>query len=88
MNPLFKVLLSKVAEPFIEKKSSEILEGPPRSHPGQPSSQISKIGAGISIAALTQVDSIEGSVACIFALLVNLFFLYKPENLSIKKRSP
>ena len=52
-----------------------------RPHPAQVSSQIAKIGIGGSLAMLTQVDSVEMTVSMIAVLLINVFFLYKPEKI-------
>lgn len=78
MNPLVKVLAT-IAKPFIERKVEERMDGD-KPHPAQPSSQVGKVGAGFSIAMLTQVDGQEQTIACIAVLLVNLFFIYKPDK--------
>ena len=48
--------------------------------PAQLSTQVGKIGAGASIAMLTQIETQEQTIVCIVVLLVNLFFIYKPDN--------
>jgi len=90
MKPVFKNILIAIAKPFIEKKLSEYQStnefDDSRPHPAQPSSQFGKIGAASAITLLTQADSTETIIACIVGLLINIFFIYKPETLSFKKR--
>jgi len=88
MNSVIKTVLQYIARPFIEKKIEEYQSTnyykEPRPHPAQVSSQVSKLGVGVSITMLTQVESVEATVAYILILLVNLAFLYYPE----KNRNP
>lgn len=84
MSISLKKVFSFLVKPFIEKKLHEYQSTNeldiPTPHPAQISSQIGKVGGALSITALTQVDSIEATIACILALLVNILFIYKPES--------
>ena len=84
ISPFVSKILLAIAKPFISKKLSEmqaIADEQTRPHPAQASSQIAKIGIGGSLAMLTQVDSVEMTVSMIAVLLINVFFLYKPEKI-------
>lgn len=89
MSLTLKSVLTFIAKPFIEKKLHEYQStnelNIPTPHPAQLSSQFGKIGAASSITLLTQADSLETTIACIVGLLINVFFIYKPESLSFKK---
>ena len=84
MNKHFKTIFNAVAKPFIEKKLHELQStneyDEPRAHPGQPSSQLAKVGLGATVAMLPQVDSLETGLAALVSLLINLYFLYKREK--------
>jgi len=84
MNEHFKTILNAIAKPFIEKKLHELQStndyDEPRAHPGQPSSQLAKVGISATVALLPQVNSIETGIAALVSLLINLYFLYKREK--------
>lgn len=73
-----KKILIAIAEPFLAKKVNEVLDGAQRPSPEQATTQIGKLGAGASIAMLTQVESPEATIAMIVVLVVNLAFIYYP----------
>tara|TARA_R110002126_G_scaffold1757_9_gene10589 strand:- start:858 stop:1115 length:258 start_codon:yes stop_codon:yes gene_type:complete len=80
ISPFLSKMLLAIAKPFIAKKLTELQDTNERAHPGQASSQVAKIGIGGSLAMLTQVDSVEATAGMIAVLLINIFFLYYPEN--------
>lgn len=77
---MIKDILYAIAKPFIAKKVSEVLDGTERPSPEQLSTQVGKVGAGASIAMLTQVESPETTLAMIVVLIINLVFIYYPQK--------
>lgn len=84
MNPLISNLVATITKPFIEKKIDEYQAKGKRTvkrpHPAQASTQLAKVGLGAILASIPQIETLEGTLTAITALVINLIFLYKPEN--------
>ena len=90
MSPMILGIFKALARPFIAKKIDEFIStneyDKPQPHPAQKSTQLGMVGLGaipataISVAALTDIGSLEVTLASIAALLINAIFLYRSEK--------